>query len=118
MPNLRASNKNSTREQLAWCAATCVVVSVAGSAADASTQLRQASFESPLGFERNEGETDSRVDFVIRGQGYALFLTSTEMVLSLQPPADAKPSVADVVRMQLRGAALHAQTRNNSEVLR
>ena len=40
----------------------------------------------PLGFEAMGGRTDSRVDFVSRGQGYALFLTSREAVLALARP--------------------------------
>lgn len=37
----------------------------------------------PLIFERNEGQTDSRIDFLARGPGYAVFLAPTEAVLSL-----------------------------------
>src|SRR5438093_9995228 len=38
----------------------------------------------PLSFEANQGQTDSQVQFLARGGGYTLFLTSTEAVLSLQ----------------------------------
>lgn len=38
----------------------------------------------PLSFEANQGQTDGRVKFLARGQGYTLFLTSQEAVLSLQ----------------------------------
>jgi hypothetical protein len=48
----------------------------------------------PLSFEANEGQTDSQVDFLARGNGYALFLTPTQAVLSLPK---------DVLRMQLVG---------------
>lgn len=34
----------------------------------------------PLSFEVNQGQTDAEVKFLARGQGYALFLTSTEAV--------------------------------------
>lgn len=37
----------------------------------------------PLAFEANLGQTDSRVEFLSRGQGYTLFLAGDEMVLSL-----------------------------------
>jgi hypothetical protein len=37
----------------------------------------------PLSFEANRGQVDSSVQFVSRGQGYTLFLTSREAVLSL-----------------------------------
>jgi hypothetical protein len=37
----------------------------------------------PLSLELNQGQSDRRVKFLSRGQGYALFLTATEAVLSL-----------------------------------
>ena len=37
----------------------------------------------PLIFEANRGQTDSRVKFLSRGNGYTLFLTATETVLAL-----------------------------------
>ncbi|HUZ45615.1 MAG TPA: hypothetical protein VMW54_03150, partial [Terriglobia bacterium] len=41
----------------------------------------------PLSFEVNRGQTDSRVKFLSRGQGYTLFLTRRDAVLSLQAGA-------------------------------
>ncbi|MBV9958479.1 MAG: SBBP repeat-containing protein, partial [Acidobacteria bacterium] len=38
----------------------------------------------PLSFEANQGQTAEQVRFISRGQGYALFLTSSEAVLSLK----------------------------------
>jgi hypothetical protein len=38
----------------------------------------------PLSFEANRGQSDARVKFLSRGNGYALFLTPTEAVLSLR----------------------------------
>ena len=76
----------------------------------------------PLSFEANQGQTDSRVDFLSRGSGYTLFLTPTEAVLALRKPAasnrprrgNASPRNAEakeapaappaVVRMKLVGA--------------
>ena len=73
----------------------------------------------PLSFEANQGQTDSRVDFLTRGSGYSLFLTSTEAVLALRKPvassgprtrrtdseAEEAPAVPPaVVRMKLVGA--------------
>lgn len=37
-------------------------------------------------FEVNQGQTDTRVDFLARGQGYTLYLTPTEAVFALTPP--------------------------------
>ena len=49
----------------------------------------------PLSFEANEGQSDERVKFLARGQGYGLFLTPTEAVLSLRAPAQHKRSAAE-----------------------
>jgi hypothetical protein len=45
----------------------------------------------PLGFEANQGQTDSRVRFLSRGGGYSLFLTPNEAVLALQRGQTQKP---------------------------
>lgn len=37
----------------------------------------------PLRFEANQGQTDDHVKFLCRGRGYGLFLTSTEVVVSV-----------------------------------
>lgn len=37
----------------------------------------------PLSFEVNQGQTDGRVRFVTRGSGYDMYLTSSEVLLSL-----------------------------------
>jgi acetyltransferase-like isoleucine patch superfamily enzyme len=80
----------------------------------------------PLSFEANQGQTDSRVKFVSRGQGYALFLTSTEAVLALskgnkeadrraddpaakRPPTASAPTEHAMVRIKLSGAGGQAQ---------
>ena len=41
----------------------------------------------PLSFEANQGQSDSQVKFLSRGNGYTLFLTSTDAVLFLQKGA-------------------------------
>jgi hypothetical protein len=38
----------------------------------------------PLSFEANQGQTDEQVNFLSRGRGYTLFLTSSEAVLALR----------------------------------
>jgi len=45
----------------------------------------------PLSFEKNQGQADAGVQFLSRGQGYALFLTPGEAVLELQKPGAAAP---------------------------
>src|SRR5208283_1141686 len=43
----------------------------------------------PLSFEENRGQTDPRVKFLSRGNGYSLFLTSTDAVLKLHGPSSS-----------------------------
>src|SRR5438105_7809672 len=52
-----------------------------------TNQLLQAYGQIPLSFEANQGQTDARVNFLSHGSGYALFLTPTEAVLSLNHTA-------------------------------
>src|ERR1700735_5027177 len=73
----------------------------------------------PLAFDKNLGQTDSRVRFLARGQGYEMFLTPAEAVLALHDAPSASPTRASadaaprsqaratsvsVIRMQLDGA--------------
>ena len=78
--------------------------------------LVQAYGQLPMSFQLNEGQTDPQVAFLSQGSGYALFLTPTESVLSLQTPASATPSAdadqaapASVLSMQLVGASAAPQ---------
>ncbi|MBI2568088.1 MAG: SBBP repeat-containing protein, partial [Candidatus Schekmanbacteria bacterium] len=62
----------------------------------------------PIHFEPNMGQADSRVSFLARGSGYALFLTPEEAVLSVAGRAGAAPAEGTplaVIRMSLVGAA-------------
>jgi hypothetical protein len=72
----------------------------------------------PLSFEQNQGQVDEQVKFLSRGNGYTLFLTATDAVLSLTAPSPTRddrvadsvarpepPRVASaVLRMKLIGA--------------
>lgn len=73
----------------------------------------------PLSFEVNRGQTDDAVKYLSRGNGYTMFLTSTEAVLSLRRgspkgrqtmagkglEADESPkSAGEVVRLKLVGS--------------
>ena len=57
----------------------------------------------PLAFEANHGQSDSRVKFLARGNGYALFLTGQETVLKLRP-TEAEIEQSAVITMKLAGA--------------
>jgi len=52
--------------------------------AEVKVQLLQEYGAIPMHFEKNMGQTDEGVKFISSGQGYTLFLTSTEAVLSLR----------------------------------
>ena len=62
----------------------------------------------PLYFEKNAGQTDSKVQYLARGAGYALFLTPDEAVLSLHKSAGKsvkrQKSDSAVIRARLVGA--------------
>ncbi|MGD0695218.1 MAG: SBBP repeat-containing protein, partial [Terriglobia bacterium] len=56
----------------------------------------------PLSFEANEGQTDSKVQFLSRGNGYAVFLEASEATLALHEVAQGfSPATQD---MTLRSA--------------
>jgi glucose/arabinose dehydrogenase/photosystem II stability/assembly factor-like uncharacterized protein len=59
----------------------------------------------PLSFEANGGQVDHQVRFLARGRGYSLYLTDTETVLALTPPAARERDLQRraAVRMRLRG---------------
>ncbi|MFI5455817.1 MAG: SBBP repeat-containing protein [Isosphaerales bacterium] len=69
--------------------------------ADAASQARLSAAygQLPLSFEANQGQTDSQVNFLSRGNGYSLFLTPTEAVLSL-----SQGNTSNVVGMRVVGA--------------
>jgi Beta-propeller repeat len=48
----------------------------------------------PMSFEANQGQHNARVKFLARGNGYSLFLTPSEAVLSLNRPATQETGAA------------------------
>jgi Abnormal spindle-like microcephaly-assoc'd, ASPM-SPD-2-Hydin/Beta-propeller repeat len=73
-----------------------------------SRQVQANYGQLPLAFEANKGQTDPRVNFVSRGTGYSVFLTSGGMVLSLRP----QESVLPVVPVVSNGASKTQPTSN------
>ncbi len=78
-----------------------------------TARLTEAYGKLPLSFEANQGQTDERVKFISRGQGYGLFLTADEAVLTLRAQDEGKrdqahvgpsSSTAVVLRTKLVGA--------------
>jgi hypothetical protein len=82
------------------------------SAPDAATKARveENYGKLPLSFEANKGQTDARVKFLSRGQGYSFFLTPSEAVMTLsraeakEPDAKANKHTSATLRMKLVGA--------------
>jgi hypothetical protein len=58
----------------------------AGPGTPTQARVAEAYGRLPLSFEANEGQVDKAVKFLSRGQGYTLFLTPAEAVLSLRGP--------------------------------
>ena len=69
-------------------------------------RIAQAYGDLPLNFEANQGQTDSRVRFLSRGNGYNFFLTSNEAVLAFSGDSKTQPVV---LHMQLAGAKARAK---------
>jgi Beta-propeller repeat len=71
-----------------------------GNVAAAAARVAQGYGELPVSFEPNRGQSDPHVRFLARGNGYRLFLTKDEAVLSL----GGKKAAAAPVRMHAVGA--------------
>ena len=78
--------------------------------ANPKPQINSSYGKLPLIFEKNQGQTDSRVDFLARGAGYTLFLTSREAVLRLR---GKQPSA---IRMKVVGANSSAKAEGGREL--
>lgn len=68
-----------------------------------SAQLQASLSRLPMSFEPNQGQTDTRVKFLARGNGYGLYLMPAEAVLTLPQRSPAGLQQA-AVEMQLAGA--------------
>lgn len=89
-----------------------------------SPATREIFSQLPLSFEANRGQTDPRVKFLSRGQGYTFYLTPTEAVMELRraglesrvetsteraqnsvdPQSRSRASQSTILRMRLVGA--------------
>ena len=67
-------------------------------------QISDSYGQLPLNFEPNVGQTDEQVKFFAHGDGYGLFLTRNEVVLSLEKRGDEKQTQRSVVKMKAVGA--------------
>ena len=69
----------------------------------AEARLRIAAM--PLAFEKNQGQTDGRVQFLSRGAGYTFFLTPGDAVLTLA----GEGTTAEEIHMKLAGSLAAAK---------
>jgi hypothetical protein len=123
--NLICSNQNSSllscgRLQHASVALMIGLLLASGAAAQVTSNTpavpAKASYSKiPLSFEANQGQADSQVKFLSRGDGYSLSLTSNAAVLKLRTPAGAETAPA-VLRMELLGAAPGAQVSGTNKL--
>lgn len=56
----------------------------------------------PLTFEPNQGQTDPRIKFLARGDGYTVFLSSTETTLELSAPSGRRSTASPASRPPTR----------------
>jgi len=78
---------NSRRVAASPTGAVSANASRPATGATAERSRVQASYAAlPLAFEQNQGQTDSQVKYLARGNGYVLFLTSNDAVFSLRAP--------------------------------
>ncbi len=70
-------------------------------------EARAAFGRLPMSFEKNQGQSDSSVKFLARGNGYGLYLTSREAALVFGGGQKGQTSTA--VEMKFAGANLDAQ---------
>jgi Beta-propeller repeat len=76
--------------------------------ASTSSQIQASLAGLPIGFEPNQGQSDSRVRFLARGNGYGLYLMPSQAVLTLPQHSTAGMRQA-AVEMQLAGANQQAE---------
>jgi RHS repeat-associated protein len=114
-PGVRRVPSGETIPPLADASQPPATTSVPPTTATTRPGIDVAYAQLPLSFEANQGQTDAQVNFLSRGDGYSLFLTPGEAVLSLHRPANSATGNAEagstpaVVRMQLVGGNPSAQ---------
>ena len=70
-------------------------------AAEQPLRVHSEALRVPLSFESNVGQTNRAVDYLARGSGYTVFLTSREAVVALRAARGKRA----VMRVRLRGAS-------------
>jgi len=113
LANLPGGRASITAAQPAHAAASSARAPHAGAApllnrtasGPASAAMRASYARLPMRFELNEGQTDPRVRFLMRGGGSTIFLTNTEAVLAV---AQGTATDSKAPKRPLTGSALRA----------
>ncbi len=83
MPRKRSFRLSATKTKPNIILLLVFILTVSSAHAQGKTQIAKAYSRLPLSFEPNVGQTDARVNFLARGNGYTLLLTPTGTILSL-----------------------------------
>ena len=94
----------TSKRQTIAAIAICTSLTLRAAGNNPSARLDVNFGKVPLSFEPNRGQSDARVDYVSRGQGYTLFLTGDQAVLRLIRTKDH----SSLLRMKLAGANAQA----------
>ncbi|HYP27020.1 MAG TPA: SBBP repeat-containing protein [Blastocatellia bacterium] len=110
---LLPSRPGSTGARVAASAAGDSRVGPGRSGEEIEDRVRDSYGKLPLMFEANVGQADSKVDFLSRGAGYSVFISSTEAVFAMSHSSASDDSdagkKASLLRMRLVGASPHAR---------
>ena len=84
----------------------------------AQSQVDLKAFKMKMHFEPNLGQVDESVKFLSRGEGYTLFLTPNEAVLSLQESRNSERTekANSIVKMRFKGANANPQINGHNEL--
>ncbi|MBF0458213.1 MAG: SBBP repeat-containing protein [Nitrospirae bacterium] len=74
----------------------------AGVAAEDNARIAESYGKLPIAFEANDGQTDPEVKYFARGQGYTLFMTRQEFVLSMTTPDKKQRAKAKIKTASIR----------------
>ena len=118
-----ASLFSTASQQISKATPRLVNASSGEALSPASHPTRQVNFSSlPVAFEPNLGQTDPQVKYLARGNGYTLFLTSSEAVLSLSDVSEAELTQPEtprlVAQMRPRAALLRMSMLDANSSLR
>ena len=72
--------------------------------APAKRKLMSAYARQPLGFEKNEGQTDPQFKFLTRGADYSMYLSSQKMSIWLQHPGLQNPGLQRSISQSASGS--------------